>query len=188
MGLVYARKQGEVNPGGFMTVTLVLGGARSGKSGYAKHAAEVAAQAAGGRLVMLVTAQALDDEMKARIAAHRAGRGKEWTTVDAPVDLGKAVAALKPDDRAVIDCLTVWASNLLAKDIDIEEATSELLEALSHRRSPTWLISNEIGSGVVPEDAETRRFRDLCGRLHQRMAAEADQVVLMVAGLPLQVK
>lgn len=171
-----------------MTVTLVLGGGRSGKSGYAKHAAEVAAQAAGGRLVMLVTAEALDDEMKARIAAHKAGRGKEWTTVEAPTDLTKAISELKPDDRAVIDCLTVWIGNLLAKDMDIEEQTFALLDALSHRRSPTWLISNEIGSGIAPEAAEERRFRDACGRLHQQVAAEADQVVLMVAGLPLPVK
>lgn len=171
-----------------MTVTLVLGGARSGKSGYAKHSAEVAAQVAGGRLVMLVTAEALDDEMKARIAAHRAGRGKEWTTVDAPIALAQAITELKPDDRIVIDCLTVWMQNLLAKDIDVDAATTALIDALNHRRYPTWIISNEIGSGIAPEDAEARKYRDACGRLHQRVAAAADQVVLMVAGLPLQVK
>lgn len=88
----------------------------------------------------------------------------------------------------MIDCLTVWVGNLIAKDMDVDTATAEVLEALSHRRSPTWIISNEIGSGIAPEDASARHFRDTCGRLHQRVAAEADQVLLMVAGLPLQVK
>jgi len=180
------RRRGQC--GGKMTLTLVLGGARSGKSAYAEQAAATAVAARGGRMVMIATAEARDEEMKARIAAHRSQRGDGWHTVEAPLDLAKAITELREDDRAVADCLTLWVSNLLAADMPVDKQADALITALLHRRQQTWLISNEVGFGIVPDNALARRFRDECGRLHQRLAAAADSVIMMVAGLPLTLK
>ena len=170
-----------------MPVTLVLGGARSGKSAYAQHAAESAA-ADGGRLVMLATAEALDDEMRARIDKHKADRGDAWHTIEAALSLPQAILKLQSTDIAVVDCLTLWVSNLMMHERNVEQSIAALLTAAGNVRCPLWLVSNEVGMGIVPENAMGRAFRDHCGRMHQQLAARADSVVMVVAGLPLAIK
>jgi adenosylcobinamide kinase / adenosylcobinamide-phosphate guanylyltransferase len=164
-------------------LTLVLGGARSGKS---RHA-EALVTAAGPPWVYVATAQAGDAEMAARIAHHRARRGAGWHTIEAPHDLAAAIAAA-PTGRLLVDCLTLWLTNRMLAEADIEAETGELEAALSSRKVPVMVVSNEVGSGIVPDNALARRFVDLQGRLNQRIAARADRVVLVVAGLPLIVK
>ncbi len=164
-----------------VALTLVLGGARSGKSRYAESLFS------GGGLY-IATAQAWDEEMRERIAAHRASRaGGGWVTVEAPFDLADALRAAR-DRPALVDCLTLWLSNLLLAERDLEEAFEGLELALTGRRAATVLVGNEVGLGIVPDNALARRFRDEAGRLHQRLAARADSVVLLVAGLPLVMK
>ena len=170
-----------------MGFTLVLGGARSGKSAYAQREAETAT-AHGGSLVMIATAEAMDQEMSERIARHQADRSARWQTVEAPIDLAAAVTALKSEDIAVVDCLTLWVSNLVTRGIPVEGEIDILAAALKKCRSRVWLVSNETGLGIVPDNALARRFRDESGRLHQRMAALADHAFLVVAGLPLKLK
>jgi adenosylcobinamide kinase / adenosylcobinamide-phosphate guanylyltransferase len=163
---------------------LVLGGARSGKSRYA----EAAAMATPPPWIYVATAEPFDDEMKARIAEHRGRRGGQWQTVEAPLDLPAAIAAAPPAATVLVDCLTLWLNNLMFKEHDIDAETQRLEAALGARQAPAVLVSNEVGSGIVPENAEARRFRDLQGRLNQRIAARADRVVLLVAGLPVVIK
>jgi adenosylcobinamide kinase/adenosylcobinamide-phosphate guanylyltransferase len=164
-------------------LTLVLGGARSGKSRYA----ETLITALRPPWIYVATAQALDAEMTARIGAHRARRGAGWTTVEAPRDLSTALAA---NEKApiLVDCLTLWLSNLMMADVQIDAEIDRLEQALAKAAAPVVLVANEVGSGIVPDNALARRFRDLQGGLNQRMAARADNVVLLVAGLPLFVK
>jgi adenosylcobinamide kinase / adenosylcobinamide-phosphate guanylyltransferase len=169
-----------------LTLTLVLGGARSGKSDFAQAQAEAAGGA--GRLVMIATGQAFDEEMRERIALHRRERGEAWRTVEAPVDLQGALAGLRDGDVAVVDCLTLWLSNLMLAEMDLEAEASTLIAAVRALRNPLWLVSNEVGLGIVPENAMARRFRDAAGRLHRRLAEVADHVVLVVAGLPMVLK
>ena len=169
-----------------MPSTLVLGGARSGKSRWAQARAE--AQAADRRLVLIATAQALDAEMAERIARHRADRGLAWTTVEAPLDLAGAVADLGPGDVAVVDCLTLWLSNLMSARADLEAAYGALEAAVAATPATVILVSNEVGQGIVPDNALARRFRDEAGRLHQRLATNCDAAVMIVAGLPLWLK
>lgn len=170
-----------------MTTTLVLGGARSGKSAYAQARAEAAAGDVG-RPIMIVTAQAFDDEMRARIARHRADRDDRWATREAPIDLVGAISSLEASDVAVVDCLTLWLSNQMAVDADIEAASTALVKAAASTPARLWLVSNEVGWGIVPDNALARQFRDQAGRLHQKLAAAADEAVLVVAGLPLTLK
>jgi adenosylcobinamide kinase / adenosylcobinamide-phosphate guanylyltransferase len=164
--------------------TLVLGGARSGKS---RHAETLVARLAPPWLYV-ATAQPLDDEMAARIAAHRARRGADWDTVEAPRDLAGVVATAPPDRAILVDCLTLWLSNLMLADADLAAETDRLDGAIARAAGPIVLVSNEVGFGIVPDNALARRFRDAQGVLNQRMAARAECVVLMVAGLPLVVK
>jgi adenosylcobinamide kinase/adenosylcobinamide-phosphate guanylyltransferase len=164
-------------------LTLVLGGARSGKSKYA----EALITALPPPWVYVATAEALDAEMTERIAVHRARRGDDWQTIEAPHDLAGALAA-PAGTPVLVDCLTLWLSNRMLAQANVDAETDRLEEALDRRASPLVLVSNEVGSGIVPDNALARRFRDLQGRLNQRMAARADRVVLMVAGLPLTVK
>jgi adenosylcobinamide kinase / adenosylcobinamide-phosphate guanylyltransferase len=168
-------------------LTLILGGARSGKSRYAENL--IAATPPPWTYV--ATAQAQDAEMAGRIAHHRARRGAGWHTVEAPHDLAAAIDAA-PAGAILVDCLTLWLTNrMLAKsDIagDIDADTGSLEAALARRGGLAVLVSNEVGSGIVPDNALARRFRDLQGRLNQRLAARADRVILVVAGLPLIVK
>jgi len=166
-------------------LTLVLGGARSGKSRHAE--ALITSRPPPWRYV--ATAQALDAEMAERIALHRGRRGKGWETHEVPLALPECVARLGVQPAPIlVDCLTLWLTNRMLAEADIEADTAALEKALARRRGPTVLVSNEVGSGVVPDNALARRFRDLQGRLNQRLAARADRVVLVISGLPLVVK
>ncbi|MDU0341006.1 bifunctional adenosylcobinamide kinase/adenosylcobinamide-phosphate guanylyltransferase [Bosea rubneri] len=165
-------------------LTLVLGGARSGKS---RHA-EALIEALPAPWVYIATAQAYDDEMRARIAEHRARRSQDWRTVDAPMALPEALRAVPSGQPVLVDCLTLWLTNLILAERDIAIATGELMAACREAQGPIVLVSNEVGLGIVPENALARRFRDEAGRLHQRLASQAERVVFMVAGLPMQVK
>jgi len=169
-------------------VLLVLGGARSGKSRHAQARAEALA-AAGARLLFVATAQVLDDEMADRVARHRADRGLEWSTVEEPLDLGGVIRReSRADAVLLVDCLTLWCSNLMFADRDVDAATADLVAALADAPGAVILVSNEVGLGIVPENALARRFRDLAGRINQAVAAAADEVLFVAAGLPLTLK
>ena len=164
-------------------LTLVLGGTRSGKSRYA----ETLLGPLPKPWLYIATAQAFDEEMRARIAEHRGRRGPEWETVEAPLDLPTAL--LRARHRPVlVDCLTLWLSNLILGERDLEAAAVALETALAQRSAPAVLVSNEVGLGIVPENALARRFRDAAGILHQRLAERAERVVFTVAGIPMVVK
>lgn len=164
---------------------LVLGGARSGKSRYA----QVRAEALPGDLIYLATAQAFDQEMRERIALHRADRGARWSTVEAPLELAEAITACSaPGTVVLVDCLTLWTSNLILAERDPAEATEELLRAVAGAGGPIILVANEVGLGIVPDNALARRFRDVAGRINQDLAAAVGEVVMMFAGLPLVLK
>ena len=165
-------------------LTLVLGGARSGKS---RHA-ETLIEALPAPWIYIATAQAYDEEMRARIAEHRARRSPDWRTTDAPMALPEALRAVPPGRPVLVDCLTLWLTNLILAERDIAIATGDLMLACREAQGPIVLVSNEVGLGIVPENALARRFRDEAGRLHQRLASQAERVVFMVAGLPMQVK
>jgi adenosylcobinamide kinase/adenosylcobinamide-phosphate guanylyltransferase len=166
-------------------VALVLGGARSGKSAYAeKLVAE-----SGLTPVYIATAEARDAEMAERIAEHRAQRDPAWRTVEAPQALEAALGESAGEGRAVlVDCLTLWLSNLMFSGADIEARTHSLCEAARRLPGLTVFVSNEVGLGLVPDTPLGRRFRDAQGRLNQAVAAIADRVVFMAAGLPLVLK
>ena len=166
---------------GLTGATLVLGGARSGKSRYAEALLRDAVSP-----VYLATGWAGDAEMDARIAAHRASRDARWRTRETPVALG---AVLDDEDGPVlVDCLTLWLTNLILGDHDVDAAVVALEAALRRRAAPTVLVANEVGLGIVPGDALSRRFRDEAGRLNQRIAALAGSVVFVAAGLPLRLR
>ncbi|MBI5528563.1 MAG: bifunctional adenosylcobinamide kinase/adenosylcobinamide-phosphate guanylyltransferase [Deltaproteobacteria bacterium] len=167
-------------------VTLITGGARSGKSAFAL---ELAGET--GRRVYLATAEAKDDEMGDRIARHRRERGPGWKTVEEPLKLAAATKRLDgAADAVVVDCLTLWLSNLLGARMKLDVACESVLKALSARRTATRfiLVSNEVGMGIVPDKPMARDFRDAAGKLNQRVAALADEVYLMVAGIPINIK
>nr|WP_272211337.1 bifunctional adenosylcobinamide kinase/adenosylcobinamide-phosphate guanylyltransferase [Marinicella sp. W31]MDC2877224.1 bifunctional adenosylcobinamide kinase/adenosylcobinamide-phosphate guanylyltransferase [Marinicella sp. W31] len=167
-------------------VYLILGGARSGKSGHA----EMLARAEGNDLHYVATAQALDPEMETRIAHHRAARGPDWQTHEAPIALVECLGQLssRPRPVVVVDCLTLWVTNLLLADHDIEAAGAQLADFTAKCRFPLFVVANEVGLGIVPDNALARRFRDEAGRLNQQLAAAASSVIFMTAGLPIQVK
>ncbi|HEX7752008.1 MAG TPA: bifunctional adenosylcobinamide kinase/adenosylcobinamide-phosphate guanylyltransferase [Novosphingobium sp.] len=168
-----------------MSILLVLGGARSGKSRHAQRQAEETGLAP----IFVATAQAFDAEMADRIARHRTDRGPEWETVEAPLDLANAIARrAAPDKILLVDCLTLWASNLLLADRDTDDATTALVGTLHKAAGPVILVSNEVGLGIVPDNALARRFRDLAGTINQRVAEAADEVRFVAAGLPLRLK
>jgi adenosylcobinamide kinase/adenosylcobinamide-phosphate guanylyltransferase len=170
---------------GLAPVTLVLGGARSGKSRYAECMVEGAA-ACG---TYCATAGAGDAEMAQRIAAHQARRRSFWHTIEEPLALAPVIAAESSLDRPLlIDCLTLWLSNLMLADRPIAGETAALCAALRLAAGPVVLVANEVGLGLVPETSLGRRFRDAAGRLNQQIAALADQVVFVAAGLPLVLK
>jgi adenosylcobinamide kinase / adenosylcobinamide-phosphate guanylyltransferase len=168
-------------------LTFVLGGARSGKSRYAESVIAGLPPPARPPWAYLATAEAGDAEMAARIAAHRARRGSQWHTLEAPRDLAAALKSCQ-SMPALVDCLTLWLSNLMLAEADIDAEIAKLDHALAAAPAPVVLVANEVGYGIVPDHPLGRRFRDLQGVLNQRMAARADRVVLVVAGLPLAVK
>ena len=171
-------------------VTLVLGGARSGKSTHAEKLVTGSLFGAPPRpAVYIATAEAGDVEMATRIMAHRSRRGTAWTTIEEPLKLADALEAAAAHAQPVlVDCLTLWLSNLMHAGSDLDEATDELLMVLGDCRSPVVFVSNEVGLGVVPETPLGRAFRDAQGRLNMRVAERADRVILMAAGLPLLMK
>jgi adenosyl cobinamide kinase/adenosyl cobinamide phosphate guanylyltransferase len=164
-------------------LTLVLGGARSGKSRYA----EGLVAALPPPWVYLATAEAGDAEMAERIASHWSRRGPQWQTVEAPRDLPAALKSCQAKP-VLVDCLTLWLSNLMLADADIDAETALLEQTLAAATAPVVLVANEVGSGIVPEHPLGRKFRDLQGVLNQRLAARAGRVVLVVAGIPLAMK
>jgi adenosylcobinamide kinase/adenosylcobinamide-phosphate guanylyltransferase len=162
-----------------MALILVGGGARSGKSRWALERA----RKRGGRLVYIATAEALDDEMASRIARHRAERGNEFVTIEAPLDLASAIRSLACD-AIVIDCLTLWLSNSMG----LEDKTDETIAAATESTAEVIVVTNEVGCGIVPENALAREFRDRAGIMNQRFAAAAAEVYFMAFGQALRVK
>ncbi|NQY97247.1 MAG: bifunctional adenosylcobinamide kinase/adenosylcobinamide-phosphate guanylyltransferase [Henriciella sp.] len=168
-----------------MTSTLILGGARSGKS---RRALTLAEQASAQR-IFIATAQALDDEMATRISHHQAERGAGWETVEAPLDLAEGIAlASQVGQVCVVDCLTLWLSNLMHHNRDVAAETERLCAELNQRAGEIILVSNEVGLGLVPETPLGREFRDAQGRLNQAVAAVCDTVEFVAAGLPIKLK
>lgn len=166
-------------------ITLVLGGTRSGKSSFAQSLAEESNR----QLVYIATAEAFDEEMTDRIARHQNDRGAEWQTVEESLDLAAAVAAHSdPKTTILVDCLTIWLSNMMLANQDIAAALDALTQALANAPGLVILVSNEVGSGIVPESALGRQFRDEAGWMNQRIAAAADDVALITAGLPYWLK
>ncbi|MGZ3327316.1 MAG: bifunctional adenosylcobinamide kinase/adenosylcobinamide-phosphate guanylyltransferase [Xanthobacteraceae bacterium] len=164
-------------------LTLVLGGARSGKSRYA----ESLVTALPPPWLYVATAEAGDSEMVARVAAHQARRGPSWTTIETPRNVAETLGT-HADKPTLVDCLTLWLSNVMLADADVDAEIEQLDEALARAAAPIVLVANEVGFGIVPDSALGRRFRDVQGLLNQRIAARADRVVLVVAGLPLTLK
>lgn len=163
---------------------LITGGARSGKSGIA----EAMTLSFGRPATYIATAEAHDTEMAARIAAHQARRGDGWITRAAPLDLLGALAESDGHGARLVDCLTLWLSNLMLAGADWQAAGRALAAALPAQRTPVILVSNEVGMGIVPDNALARAFRDAAGLLNQWVATAADEVYLAVSGLPLKVK
>ena len=166
-------------------ITFVLGGARSGKSSFAEKLVEDS----GLQPVYLATGRAFDTEMENRISIHRDRRGSEWKTVEEPLDLVGALEKHVGDDRFVlVDCLTLWITNLMMAEQNIAAETKTLIAALRQLSGPVFFVSNEVGLGIVPENRMAREFRDHAGFLHQAVASVADEVYFMAAGLPLKMK
>ncbi len=166
-------------------LTLVLGGASSGKSGIAERMV----QQSGLAKVYIATAEALDGEMADKVSAHRARRaGQGWRTVEAPRETATALSQIETGEVALLDCISLWLTNLIIDGGDWEEETDLLLEVLIQMRAPVVLVSNEVSGGIVPENRLARAFQRAQGVINQRLAAEADLVVLVTAGLPQVLK
>ncbi|MCF8466362.1 MAG: bifunctional adenosylcobinamide kinase/adenosylcobinamide-phosphate guanylyltransferase [Sneathiella sp.] len=166
-------------------ITFILGGVRSGKSRFAeKHARQSKRQR-----IYLATAEAYDAEMETRIARHQEDRGDGWTTIEEPVDLGGALIKQSSENNIIlVDCLTLWLSNIMGRELAIDEEVDKLLAAIKNLPGPIIFVSNEVGQGIVPDNALARAFRDHAGRLHQRLAEIANSVYFVTAGLPQKLK
>lgn len=165
-------------------LTLVLGGASSGKSTFA----EGLARNSGRALTYLATAEIHDDEMREKVRKHREMRGSGWKTIEAPLDLAPALSQAMSEDVVLLDCATMWLSNHLLAEHDLKSAETGLMAALSEARAPVIVVSNEVGLSVVPENRLARRFQNAQGRLNQTLAAQAGLAVNVIAGLPLVLK
>lgn len=167
--------------------TLVLGGARSGKSALAERLILQAVTDCAP--VYIATAEAWDDEMRARIAAHRISRdGQGWQTLEAPLDLAATLRGMPAETPVLIDCLTLWLTNHMLADHDLSAQGKDLAAAIQAHRGVVVAVANEVGLGIVPDNALARRFRDAAGRLNQDLAAQAERVIFVAAGLPLALK
>jgi adenosylcobinamide kinase/adenosylcobinamide-phosphate guanylyltransferase len=167
-----------------MAIILITGGARSGKS----VRAEARAKTFAGKPVYVATAEALDAEMRERIAKHRARRGGEWIEHETPLELVPALKATDGGGARLVDCLTLWLSNLMHAERDWSKEATQLTETLRTQKSPVVLVTNEVGLGIVPDNALARQFRDAAGIMNQMIAQAADEVEFVVAGLPMRVK
>lgn len=168
----------------FPKLTLVTGGAASGKSRFAERLVLSSVRTP----VYVATAQAFDTEMDAKIAKHRGERGGNWRLIEEPIDIVTALKGQFKDEIVLVDCLTMWLSNLLLANKDPSEFTAPLLEQLANMKTPIVLVTNEVGSSVVPENASARQFQRVQGTLNQRVAEKSDLVVTVIAGLPLSLK
>ncbi len=165
-------------------LALVLGGAASGKSAFAENHA----RRGGGSAWYIATAVPFDAEMKEKIAQHRISRGAGWITIEAPVDVAQALADVPENEAVLLDCATLWLSNLLHAGRDPDAEATALLAAVARHAGPVTIVSNEVGHGIVPENRLARQFRGAQGRLNQQIAAQASLVVVVMAGLPLVLK
>jgi len=165
-------------------LTFVLGGARSGKSAHAERLVT----ALPSPWTYIATAQAFDDEMRERIAIHQGRRDGHWRTIEAPLDLASALEGVGEGVPVLVDCLTLWLTNHMLAEHDLEQECGRLVEVLKKPKGAWFVVSNEVGMGIVPDNALARRFRDEAGRLNQRVAAIADRAIFMVAGIPMQMK
>ena len=166
------------------SVSFVLGGAASGKSAFAER---LCFQTEKPR-IYIATAQAFDDEMKSKISAHQAQRGTDWTTIEAPLEVADALRSRPADHVVLLDCATLWLSNVMLADQDVDAACDDLIAAVAECRAQVVVVSNEVGHSVVPDNKLARTFRNAQGRLNQRLAAQAGLVVLVTAGLPQVLK
>ena len=170
-------------------IIFVIGGCRSGKSTYAMQTAE---RVPAEQKIFIATCVPRDDEMKRRVARHQKERSQNWVTVEAPLNLPEAIRQnSRSGDVILVDCLTLWVSNLLMEtgdDSKIEETISQFINAIAKAAGPIVLVSNEVGTGIVPENALARKYRDIIGRVNQAVAKAAGRVIWMVAGIPVTVK
>lgn len=166
------------------TFTLVLGGAASGKSAFAEN---LCFQTQKNR-VYIATAQAFDDEMRAKISDHQVQRGADWTTIEAPLDVGAALQTCPAGSVVLLDCATLWLSNVLLAEQDVAAQSDALCAAIAACPAQVVVVSNEVGHGIVPDNALARQFRNAQGRLNQMLAAQAGVVVQVIAGLPQVLK
>lgn len=169
---------------GLQKRTFVLGGAASGKSAWA----EALLKSAGLPMIYVATGRIFDDEVRARVKKHQSRRDNRWTTVEAPLDLGPALATLDANTPVLIDCATMWLSNHLLDGSDITLAQNDLIATLRACSAPWVMVSNEVGHGIVPDNALARQFREAQGRLNIALAAEAELAVQVIAGLPQVLK
>ena len=165
-------------------LTLVTGGAASGKSAFSERLVRTI----GGRRHYLATAQAFDGEMRDKILRHQLQRGGDWITHEAPLEVDKIIENLTADDVLLLDCATLWLTNLMLAEHDVSAAADGLLRALSDTPAQVVIVTNEVGSGIVPQDALSRQFRQFQGELNQNIAANAALVVVVISGLPMILK
>lgn len=165
-------------------IILVTGGARSGKSALAERLA----QSCGNKVIYIATSEPFDDEMQSRIDRHRARRDAGWRTVDAPLELPDMLVQTDGDAPRLVDCLTMWLNNLIYHNRDVADEVDRLIKVISEQQADLVMVTNEIGSGLVPQTAEARKFRDLAGELNQMVAQAASQVYLSVSGIPVKIK
>lgn len=165
-------------------LTLVVGGAASGKSAYAERIVA----ATGRARLYIATAEVRDEEMRAKVARHREARGPDWRTVEAPLDTDSALASAGADEVVLFDCATLWLTNHMLAGSDLHARASHLLATVTACAAPVVIVSNEVGAGIVPENKLARDFRQAQGQLNQQLAAAADTVVTVIAGLPLALK
>ena len=165
-------------------IILVTGGARSGKSALAERLA----QSRGNKVIYIATSEPFDDEIQSRIDRHRARRDTGWRTVDAPLELPDMLVQTDGDAPRLVDCLTMWLNNLIYHNQDVGDEMNRLIKVISEQQADLVMVTNEIGSGLVPQTAEARKFRDLAGELNQMVAQAASQVYLSVSGIPVKIK
>jgi adenosylcobinamide kinase/adenosylcobinamide-phosphate guanylyltransferase len=171
----------------YKKIIFITGGARSGKSTYTLEDASRLT----GKKAYIATAEALDEEMRDRIENHKKQRGKDWDTYEEPLRIAEVIQEIEGKYTAiVIDCLTLWLSNIMQSGLNISQEIAKLIETLriTHHTSHIYLVSNEVGMGIVPENDMARKFRDMAGILNQKVAEISDEVYLLVAGIPIKIK